>query len=66
MLNSAEHEIFYGNKYENANTSLQLLVILDLLARQLSGLEKARDSQNNTNCNWNITLEQSTANLLGA
>ena len=37
MLNSAEHEIFSANKYENANTSckyLQLLVTWDLLAGQ--------------------------------
>ena len=57
MLNSAEHEIFSANKYENVNNSwhfhinwqrnvhaqqclarknLQLLVILDLLAGQIS------------------------------
>ena len=57
MLNSAEHEIFSANKYENANNSwhfhiywqrnflaqqylakksLRLLVILDLLAGQIS------------------------------
>ena len=40
MLNSAEHEIFSGNKYENANNTqlclarknLHMLIIWDLLA----------------------------------
>ena len=37
MLNSAEHEIFSANKYENVNNiKLQLLVIWSLVAGQIS------------------------------